>query len=790
MGSIISSHSSSFGALALTLTSLASAPAIAQVEVRDISLRFESTLDVAASPRNPLLSIAIRGDGKVLRSADTGATYLETSLPELTEFVGLDWDAGGIAYAMSSNTVSVSSDGAQTWISYPFPGQAAVGFAASKVRPLELWVVASDGTAWSSMDGGQAWQASPPTSVVQPEGIALSATGHGEVVVFGGRNLSVSRDAGATWTASPPVVNDDFITGAQLVGSRIVRVRVDPFIAHLVTHDVHVDTSDDEGATWTLRTTRFGNDTESLLELDPRNVPGTLYWSDGHRRLRTSQDAGSTWQLPRPLGEGANMRGLGFPSGSTDLVLYADADGLRRAVGSGPFLYGSGDFRRIPAQGVARNPVRPDHLVARAGPGVVQTFDGGATWSELEGGILSSLRFGPTGRLYGLLNGRLQERVGGAWVQLGGLSSPPTVQDFDVSERNPDLVVVLSSNLIARSMWFSVDAGDTWTESFICNPQNGDPSCPTALLQVEIIERLTLPTRIAVAWETAQWTEIVTTDDFGATWIPRVSLPSGGSAGPAVSMAQSRQSPGEILVGFGSGNGMQVSSDGLETLAPIGSPAEVERLAVGAGLDDLMVRTADSGLGLVVEHSVDSGQTWDFVASTAAVAGGVAGIEMGVSGANYVIGGPFGIFEVVVSPVVSTPVCDPPVLNSAGYSARLVATGSSMIASSELSLDVELLPANVPCLFLASQTTGLIPNPGGSLGDLCLTGSIGRFRTIRFSGIAGATSLDVDPSAIAQPNGPVPAVFGSTWAFQAWYRDTVAGTATSNLTGAASVTFR
>lgn len=137
--------------------------------------------------------------------------------------------------------------------------------------------------------------------------------------------------------------------------------------------------------------------------------------------------------------------------------------------------------------------------------------------------------------------------------------------------------------------------------------------------------------------------------------------------------------------------------------------------------------------------------------------------------------------------------CAPTDLNSTGAAGRLRTAGSAATAEDNLTLVVDRLPARQFVLFLNSRTPGFLPNPGGSLGDLCLGGSIGRYVSngqIRRTSPAGRASLQLDlPST---PNGlaSVAVMAGETWFFQAWYRDVVAGLAGANLTGAVSVMFR
>ncbi len=58
------------------------------------------------------------------------------------------------------------------------------------------------------------------------------------------------------------------------------------------------------------------------------------------------------------------------------------------------------------------------------------------------------------------------------------------------------------------------------------------------------------------------------------------------------------------------------------------------------------------------------------------------------------------------------------------------------------------------------------------------------------SGAAGALTFTLDLPALSLPNGPVVGSPGETWSFQAWHRDTLAGTATSQLTTSVSVTLQ
>ena len=94
--------------------------------------------------------------------------------------------------------------------------------------------------------------------------------------------------------------------------------------------------------------------------------------------------------------------------------------------------------------------------------------------------------------------------------------------------------------------------------------------------------------------------------------------------------------------------------------------------------------------------------------------------------------------------------------------------------------------------FLASLGVQSGVTPPGSSGRLCLSGSIGRYsNSVLSTGFVGTFSLVISPLAISQPAGPVAALAGQTWYFQAWHRDIDAsGIPSSNFTYAAGLPFQ
>ena len=140
---------------------------------------------------------------------------------------------------------------------------------------------------------------------------------------------------------------------------------------------------------------------------------------------------------------------------------------------------------------------------------------------------------------------------------------------------------------------------------------------------------------------------------------------------------------------------------------------------------------------------------------------------------------------------ISTAYCSPAVFNGSGGPGAIRAVGSPFVSDDNVTLVAEGLPSNTLGYFLAAREMGFVPNPGGAQGPLCLGGTIGRYAgSVLNSGSAGEFQLALDLAALAQPNGPVAAMAGESWYFQAWFRDSVLGFPTSNFTDATALLFR
>ncbi|MEM8709641.1 MAG: choice-of-anchor B family protein, partial [Planctomycetota bacterium] len=129
--------------------------------------------------------------------------------------------------------------------------------------------------------------------------------------------------------------------------------------------------------------------------------------------------------------------------------------------------------------------------------------------------------------------------------------------------------------------------------------------------------------------------------------------------------------------------------------------------------------------------------------------------------------------------------------NSTGQVATIQGAGSSMAAANDVSLTAVQLPPNATGYFIVSSQQGFAASAGGSSGNLCLGGAIGRYVSqAASSGATGSLDLLVDVAAVPQPLGSVAIQSGETWSFQCWFRDAIGGAPTSNFSEGYAITFQ
>jgi hypothetical protein len=139
-------------------------------------------------------------------------------------------------------------------------------------------------------------------------------------------------------------------------------------------------------------------------------------------------------------------------------------------------------------------------------------------------------------------------------------------------------------------------------------------------------------------------------------------------------------------------------------------------------------------------------------------------------------------------PFIGARYCSPAVPNSTGTFGRIEAHGAGYAGGQPLFLFATQLPHDVFAYFLGSPNTASTTPPATS-GVVCVGNPLSRFNgagQVGFTFNTGQISLLVNTNSIPLPTGGVLAIgAGTTFCFQAWYRDG----ATNNLTDAVAVLF-
>ncbi|QDV05667.1 Lectin C-type domain protein [Planctomycetes bacterium Poly30] len=131
-------------------------------------------------------------------------------------------------------------------------------------------------------------------------------------------------------------------------------------------------------------------------------------------------------------------------------------------------------------------------------------------------------------------------------------------------------------------------------------------------------------------------------------------------------------------------------------------------------------------------------------------------------------------------------------VNSTGAIGRMSASGSLTASNNDVTLTASEIPRLSFGFFITSTVEGFVMNPGGSSGNLCLLGAIGRYvgpGQIQNSGVAGEINLPINLAQTPTPTGFVSVLAGDTRSFQLWHRDSSGGTPTSNFTDGLRLTF-
>jgi hypothetical protein len=169
--------------------------------------------------------------------------------------------------------------------------------------------------------------------------------------------------------------------------------------------------------------------------------------------------------------------------------------------------------------------------------------------------------------------------------------------------------------------------------------------------------------------------------------------------------------------------------------------------------------------------------------------------------AHFAVYGPTGSLSLTVSSVaidaapggvLGTPYCTA-VPNSTGAIGITSAFGLQTPGDNDLTLTASGLPNGAFGYFLVSADQSFIAGAGGSAGNLCLGGAVGRFvgqDQVMQADFGGEIALPVDLRELPSPTGSQVVQAGQTWNFQLWHRDALTTGQSSNFTRALELSFQ
>ncbi|MEM9378446.1 MAG: sialidase family protein [Planctomycetota bacterium] len=470
-------------------------------------------------------------------------------------------------------------------------------------------------------------------------------------------------------------------------------------------------------------------------------------------------------------------------------------------------------FDRI--QEVAVDPTDALHVVARDHLNLYESIDGGSTWAPVDTSTLPSgatalaltidgdLFIGVTRPLElapGTARPLLFRRTSTGWSAFGpevhrtsaSTATQWTATDLAVGRGDPDrmaLVVREDANFefgAAVQYFLSDDGGATWTGP---TPGFGDP------WSLQIVERPEGPAVAAILASYPSTGTIVSYERSSSWGAPTeyIDWTEG-----MFTIALPRTEPGRMVRSTTSvysfdPKPLERSDDLGSTWTATGASDYYWSPRVGAVASDLMLRSTTNfqwGLG-GIEISWNGGSTWQALPDPS-IAGVAAPSAWTLTLAHddtrvYASNNTSEIFALDLVASTGAPECAAQP-NATGRPASIRTFGSTSIAADEVRVHVDSLPPGTAALLLASRDAGFVAGPGGSFGDLCLGGAIGRFGVTTALPTAEAF-FDVPVGALPTPTGPVAAQPGESWRFQAWFRDNQAGAPGSNFTDAVAVTF-
>jgi photosystem II stability/assembly factor-like uncharacterized protein len=732
--------------------------------------------------------------GTLFRSSNGGASWSEVSALSGTSVHDVEFAIDGTCYLGTIDGVWKSMDDGLSWTALTMglgANDQILEVAVDPNVPLTVWAgVASalGGQATNvlrSTNGGLLWTDVTPSmpSPLSCTGIGLDPTGSGVVVTtfsgsFGGGAVWVSTNDGATWVNRSAGLPANPMKDAVHDGTRILVCGGQNFSSQYAG----LYTSSDLGASWTaLHDGTWPSRSIRDIELRP-GASSTIMVAAETGGVFRSDDAGVSWAFgvggSAPLAANSVAWHPTLPDevliGASSLAVWKSIDG------GASFQPSSVGIGALNVTSIAANDLDGSQLaIAFQGlndGGVYTSADAGLTWTLefVPSTRWNTVGFAPDGTLYALSDGPSTIAPEGLYRQspIGWVSLGPDQGTLFESELfalrfsvNDDQLIFLGGSDFGvagheSTIWRTADAGVSWTKVHEGVDDFED------VTDIEIVAYGTEAVLVAsyTDMSSAATGGAMRSTDGGLTWSDAsVGLPTRIRS---TSLAPVAGNENEFLLSDDdyAGGGLYRTMDAGQTWASTGHTARCVRVVTDpfkASVAYIGDATADR-----VQESTDGGATFspfgdgligvgwvrDLVWSEASFS---STLLLATSTGTYSrsLGCPYPYNYCTTSP------------NSVGSGAVISYLGTVSIAANDLVLVAAGLPGNTPGIFYYGTSTVDFP-----LGDgrRCVGGALFRLPP-SFADGQGTLNWSVDltnPPAVA---GQITA--GSTWNFQAWYRD-------------------
>lgn len=416
-------------------------------------LNGQGTYGIALVPGDSSKLYAVGGEGKLFRSTDSGATWVQVATPETAYGIVI---VGRTIFVASTRAVHRSTDDGATWqVSFNAGTDHAIGRLAASPSGSSLFVI-SRSIIHRSTDEGLTWTRLP-----------FSPSGSGDIVAQDDGTLYVSAHGSLVWKS---------VDGGATMTPLKLTSYARGYIYAMHAHDNHLYVSfgflgfrssptaiiEHDGNT---ATTRVGPVDSVVTVLATAPQSGRMYAGTDSRGVFVKEPASDAW-VPSSEGmNGAPVTAVAVSPLQPAIVYATSTAGSFKSVDYG------GTWQKIAESdsfGVAVDPLVSDVAYIATDAGVQKTADGGSGWDLLRGRIASGVTVAPsdTSVLYAAFaDGFAKSENGGMnWRSINnGLSLYMYYDYFEapapaVHPNNPDTAYVITDGRINRTN----DGGATW----------------------------------------------------------------------------------------------------------------------------------------------------------------------------------------------------------------------------------------------------------------------------------------------------------------------------------------